>query len=86
MKNKKCEILLVSEEVNQLKNWIKQYNETFKSVKNPVQNTDIRKCVFQDGAEKITDFRSNIVFYSNLSRNNIYFISNQIKSNPIKFS
>ena len=86
MKTKKCKIFLVSEDKKQLKNWINQYKETFKSVKNPVENTKIRKCVFEDGDNEIIDFRSEIIFYSKLSKNNIYFLSNQIKANPIKFS
>lgn len=86
MKTKKCTIFLVSENKEELKNWINQYKESFKSVKNTVENTNIRKCVFEDGNNKIVDFRSEITFYSKLSKNNIYFLSNQIKANPIKFN
>ena len=85
MKYKKCEILLVSKNYKELKSWIKKYeNETISF--RDVDHTKIRQCIFIDGNEKIIDFRTNLTFVSKASKNNIYFLSNNIKANPIKFS
>lgn len=79
MKNKKCKVTLVSEDINKVKNWIEKINQTFEFV----QNSDIRKVSFE--SEKIIDYRSDVYFESKESKNNIYIAMNQIKANPITF-
>lgn len=86
MKFKTCKILLVSEDKKELLSWIEKYKQEFKSIKNPVQSSDIRKCEFKDGQNIIVDYRAEVIFTSKLSKNNIYFLSNQIKANPINFA
>jgi penicillin-binding protein-related factor A (putative recombinase) len=81
MKYKKCKVLLVSENINEVKNWIKEIKECIFFKK--VENTEIRKCFFE--SENITDYRTEVYFESKASKNNIYFSMNNIKSNPIKF-
>ncbi len=85
-KFKKCEVLLVSESLSELNSWIEQYKKSFISVKNPVENTPIKKCCFDIDNTEVIDFRAKVTFVSKHSKNNIYFLSNNIKANPIKFS
>ena len=80
MKYKKCEILLVSESLIQLKYWIEKYKNT---IFENVENTDIKECFFIE--LDIIDYRSTMTFFSKMSKNDIYKISNNIKANPIKF-
>lgn len=79
MKNKLCEVLLVSEDINQLTNWIEDIENTFDDV----YKFNFRECFFK--TENITDFRINIQFRSSGTKNEIYIKMNRIKANPIKF-
>ena len=80
MKYKECKIHLVSESLIQLQYWIERYKNTnFEKV----ENTDIRECTFLE--LDITDYRSTLTFFSKMSKNDIYKISNSIKANPINF-
>ena len=85
MKYKNCEIKLVSECKETLDNWINKYSEIFGTKNNPVKNTPIKKLCFDMDEGEIIDYRTTINFTSKLSKNNIYFLSNNIKSNPITF-
>jgi hypothetical protein len=79
MKTKLCEVVLISEDINTLTNWIEKIEDTF----NGVYKFNFRECFFK--SENITDYRINIRFESNESKNKIYEKMNLIKANPIKF-
>ena len=79
MKIKICEVLLVSENINELTNWIEKIENTFDEV----YKFNFRECFFK--SENINDFRINIRFESSETKNAIYMKMNSIKANPIKF-
>ena len=79
VKQKNCEVLLVSQVPSILLSWIEKIQTTFENVNVP----EIRKC-FSD-EETNADFRVNIRFTSAESKIKIYKKMNQIKANPIKF-
>lgn len=79
MKTKLCEVVLISENINQLTDWIEKIEDAFCNI----YKYNFRECFFE--SEKITDYRINIQFESSETKNNIYIKMNQIKANPIKF-
>lgn len=79
MKTKFCEVVLISEDIKELNNWIEKIKNTFINV----YKLNFRECFFK--SENITDYRINIQFESSESKNEIYKKMNLIKSNPIKF-
>jgi len=85
MKYKNCEIKLVSESKQTLENWINKYSEIFGTKNNPLKNTPIKKLCFDMDEGEIIYYRTTVNFTSKLSKNNIYFLSNNIFPNPITF-
>lgn len=84
MKFKTCKIKLVSEDRNELINWIEQVkNEIFFK---KVEASKIYECSFNMDNKTVKDYRVNISFISKASKNNIYWAMNQIKATPITFS
>jgi len=78
-KNKLCEVVLISEDKNDVTNWINEIKNTFEDV----QELNFRECFFKN--INVNDFRVNIRFTSNGTKNEIYSKMNSIKANPIKF-
>ena len=81
MKNKICEVKLVSEDINQLINWIEKIEDNFENV----LKYNFKECCFYIDGLKIIDYRILIQFESQGTKNKIYEKMNSIKSNPIKF-
>lgn len=79
MKIKNCEVLLVSENRDEVIDWYNKITNNF----NDVRGTDIRECNFP--REGVKDYRKNVYFSSFLSKSKIYEAMNSIKANPIKF-
>lgn len=81
MKNKikNCKVELVSENEEELKNWINQIKNTFEGF----FNTNIRTCFFE--SENIKDYRTTVLFVAEGTKESIYKKMNSIKSNPIIF-
>ena len=78
-KNKLCEVVLISEDINDITNWIEKIEDTFEEI----YKFNFRECFFKN--INIKDFRINIQFKSAESKNIIYSKMNAIKANPIKF-
>jgi hypothetical protein len=72
-------VVLISEDINQLTEWIEKIENTFDNV----YKFNFRECFFS--SLNITDFRISIQFESSEIKNEIYKKMNAIKSNPIKF-
>ena len=75
MKNKLCKVSINNETKPEILN-------TFKSIQgeisfNSVQEVNLRHLEY--------GFKMDVYFESKLSKNNIYFIMNQIQANPITF-
>lgn len=79
MKTKYCEVLLVEKVPSRLLEIIEKIEDAFENV----YRMNFRETISEDKTEK--DFRINIRFESNKSKNEIYKKMNLIKSNPIKF-
>lgn len=81
MKIKNCEVLLVSENKEEVLNWLEQIKLAFTNVR----NSDIREVFFNVPGEKEKDYRTNVWFSTVLSKPKTYEKMNAIKANPIKF-
>lgn len=81
MKNKLCEVNLVSENIKELNDWVLKIENTFDDV----SGSNFRECNFGIDGLKVKDFRIKIQFRYSGTKNEIYKLMNQIKANHIKF-
>ena len=81
MKNKLCEVLLVSEDINDLNNWLLKIEKVF----NDVNGSNFRECYFDIDGLKVKDYRIKVQFRYSGTKNEIYKLMNEIKANPITF-
>jgi len=78
---KRCKVLLVSEDINELNDWIEKIEDVFINI----YKYNFRECIFGIDGLKVVDFRVDVEFESEGTKNEIYKKMNEIKSNPIKF-
>lgn len=79
MKRKYCDVLIVEKVPSKMLEIIEKIEDTFENV----YRMNFRETFNEDQTEK--DFRINIRFESNESKNEIYKKMNLIKPNPINF-
>ena len=84
MKNHTCKVKLIANSKQELSDLIQKYKDALSFTN--IEHSEPIKCTFNMDNSIVIDHRATVKFNCKMSKNNIYFVNNSIKPNPINFS